>query len=213
MGCRPSCRCDQGPVCAAIALGANLPGVLGSSLETLLAVRSPLQELLHRRPAAESGGDQGLTLQWSPLFRTAPVGGPADQPDYLNAVVLVRGLAPPDPAAALALMADLLALEQGFGRQRLERWGPRCLDLDLLWWGDFQSDTAALRLPHPRLRQRAFVLAPLAAIDPALVPPGGGAGAAQPQGPQTVAALLAALLPQLAEPAPVRLAPRPAWPE
>ncbi|MFM8525827.1 MAG: 2-amino-4-hydroxy-6-hydroxymethyldihydropteridine diphosphokinase [Cyanobacteriota bacterium] len=203
MGCRPSCRCDQPPVCVAIALGANLPSALGSSLETLLAVRQPLQELLSRHLDA-------AVPQWSPLFRTAPVGGPGDQPDYLNAVVVLRDQPPGDVAAAEALMADLLALEQDFGRQRLERWGPRCLDLDLLWWGDLRSDSTTLQLPHPRLRERTFVLAPLAAIDPSLVPPAAGIGFEKAA---TVATLLAALLPQCPEPPPRRLPPRTAWPE
>jgi 2-amino-4-hydroxy-6-hydroxymethyldihydropteridine diphosphokinase len=99
-------------------------------------------------------------VRWSPLFCTAPLGGPAGQPDYLNAVVLVSPAIPPTPVLALKLLTELQALEQRFARQRLERWGPRSLDLDLLW-----HHSQALELPHPRLLERAFVLAPLAAID------------------------------------------------
>lgn len=191
---------------AAIALGANL----GDPAATLARLRQPLADLLQRRFPAP------LTLRWSPLFRTAPVGGPANQPDYLNAVLLIEAAASPfDPALQLdqaeALLADLLALEQRFGRVRGERWGPRCLDLDLLWWGDLRSASATLQLPHPRLRERTFVLAPLATIDPALVPPAGDR--ALPGDAPTVAALLAALVPQRPEPAPVRLPPQPGWPE
>ena len=91
---------------AAIALGANLPSAYGSALDTLLAVRPLLQQLLSRM------APEPLQLQWSPLFRTAPVGGPTDQPDYLNAVVLVSGLGAADTRAAEALMEALLALEQ-----------------------------------------------------------------------------------------------------
>lgn len=132
------------------------------------------------------------------------MGGPAGQPDYLNAVVLVSPAIPPAPDLALGLLAELQALEQRFARQRLERWGPRSLDLDLLWWGDLRCCSEALELPHPRLLERAFVLAPLAAIDPGMVPPG-------TQAP--VGALLAQLQATSPGAAPLRLAGRPGWPE
>ncbi len=147
----------------AIALGANLPSPAGDPLATLKAVRPLLGGLLR-----ELGG----TVHWSPLFRTAPVGGPPGQPDYLNAVVLLRPVRAGSLAEAMELLVALQGLEQRFARQRLERWGPRSLDLDLLWWGDLVGTGEQLELPHPRLQERRFVLAPLAAIDPALVPPG-----------------------------------------
>ena len=202
---RSSCGSDQGALGAAIALGANLPSALGSSRQTLAAVRAPLRQVLEGR------ADRELLLNWSPLYRTVPVGGPAAQPDYLNAVLLVHGLGAPTLAAAQTLMVDLLALEQRFGRRRQERWGPRCLDLDLLWWGDLHCDSPALQLPHPRLRERAFVLAPLVALEPTLVPP---APLSLPSGrDRSVAALLSELLSQRPETPPQRLPPDPAWPE
>lgn len=142
----------------AIALGANLPGPAGGPLETLLAVRPLLTELLHAwAPGLER-------LHWSPLFRTAPLGGPGGQPDYLNAVLLVPQAGGPHPERALALLAQLQHLEQRFGRVRVERWGPRSLDLDLLWWAGLQCDLPTLTLPHPCWRERGFVLAPLLAL-------------------------------------------------
>ena len=175
----------------AIALGANLPGPAGPPLETLQAVRPLLAALLQRLGCG--------ALRWSPLHATAAEGGPADQPTYLNAVVLA---APPAPADPLALLLELQLLEARFGRQRRERWGPRSLDLDLLWCGDHRSDSAALTLPHPRLQERRFVLAPLAAIDPALQPPGSD---------RSCGALLQALDPGVGAP-PQRLAGSPGWP-
>ena len=71
----------------------------------------------------------------------------------------------PTPAAALGLLLRLQTLELQFGRVREERWGPRTLDLDLLWWGGLQLQSPELELPHPRWSERAFVLAPLAALD------------------------------------------------
>jgi 2-amino-4-hydroxy-6-hydroxymethyldihydropteridine diphosphokinase len=179
----------------AIALGANLPSPAGAPLDTLLAVRPLLEGLLLER---------GLGLRWSPLFRTAPVGGPSGQPDYLNAAVLLNPAEPASPAAALALLAELQGLEQRFARQRRQHWGPRSLDLDLLWWGDLSCQQPALDLPHPRLLERSFVLAPLAAIDAGLLPPGAGT---------TAAALLQQLQADGADPAPVQLAGRPGWPD
>jgi len=176
----------------AIGLGANLPSPAGDPLATLLALRPLLQQRLQAWAPVP-----GLRWQWSPLFRTAPVGGPAHQPDYLNAVLLLQGAGPPAEAAALVLLQQLQQLEQQFGRQRRERWGPRSLDLDLLWWGQLRCRGPVLALPHPRWHEREFVLAPLAAIDPALL---------------TVAGLAAAL-PRLQGDGPVRLAGRPGWPE
>jgi 2-amino-4-hydroxy-6-hydroxymethyldihydropteridine diphosphokinase len=146
----------------AIALGANLSSPAGSPLATLLALRPLLEQGLHGWADTAA---HALQLEWSPLFCTAPVGGPADQPDYLNAVLLLQGTAAPEAGRALSLLAELQALERRFGRERRERWGPRSLDLDLLWWGGLQLADDALELPHPRWSQRSFVLAPLQAIE------------------------------------------------
>ena len=163
-------------------------------------------------PGPESGVRlSSIRLRWSPLFCTEPVGGPPGQPAYLNGVLLVEGVAALEPRP-LALLQGLQALEAQFGRQRLEAWGPRTLDLDLLWWGDQVVQAPALELPHPRLQERSFVLAPLTAIDPLLVPPGPGAGGG-PSPAQNCGSLLAALLPRLREAAPQRLPGRAGWPE
>ena len=145
---------DQG---LAIGLGANLPSASGGPIETLIALRPLL--------SAEIQGCLGeVSLRWSPLFRTAPVGGPPNQPDYINAVVVDQPPAPTQ-AAALGLLRRLQTLELQFDRVREERWGPRTLDLDLLWWGGLQLQSPELELPHPRWSERAFVLAPLVALD------------------------------------------------
>ena len=179
----------------AIALGANLPSPAGHPLATLVALRPLLEPLLQRL---------GGPVCWSPLFRTAPMGGPAHQPDFLNAAVLVWQVAPGSDAAARRLLANLQGLEQRFARERRQHWGPRSLDLDLLWWGDLHARAPELELPHPRLLERSFVLAPLAAIEPALVAPGATA---------PVAALLAQLEAAAAFPPPRQLAGQPGWPD
>jgi 2-amino-4-hydroxy-6-hydroxymethyldihydropteridine diphosphokinase len=113
----------------------------------------------------------------SPVYETAPVGGP-EQPDYLNAVLLLQTELP-----SLALLGRAHAVEQAFGRQRTERNGARTLDVDVISVGDEVSADPALTLPHPRAHERAFVLRPLADVAPDLVLPGRG----------RVAELLAAL--------------------
>ncbi len=151
---------DQG---LAIGLGANLPSAAGGPVETLIALRSHL--------SAEMQACLGeVPLRWSPLFRTAPIGGPPNQPDYINAVVVVDQPPEPTAAAALGLLSRLQALELQFHRVREERWGPRTLDLDLLWWGTLHLQSPELELPHPRWRERAFVLTPLVALDAGFQP-------------------------------------------
>ncbi len=158
-----------------VALGANLPGRIGSPRQTLEALRPELQAAIAdwlKLSITDEVSRQPLALRWrwSPLFETRPVGGPAEQPKYLNAVLVVdgpaMGLRLPSELAALALLERLHSLEAQFGRNRaaeLERWGPRCLDLDLLAWDGLQIQHPRLTLPHPRLLERSFVLAPLLA--------------------------------------------------
>ena len=103
----------------------------------------------------------------SPLYRTAPVGGPAGQPDYLNAVLeLTTELS---PRQLLELCREL---EDASGRTRDIPWGPRTLDIDLLIFGQLLAADPQLTLPHPRMHERHFVLLPLAALAPELHHPG-----------------------------------------
>jgi 2-amino-4-hydroxy-6-hydroxymethyldihydropteridine diphosphokinase len=102
----------------------------------------------------------------SGVYETEAVGGPADNPPFLNAVLEVAtSLSPRE------LMAACLAVEDEFGRTRSAEWAPRTLDIDLLLYGDVVVDESDLRIPHPRLHERGFVLAPLREIAPGLVHP------------------------------------------
>lgn len=103
----------------------------------------------------------------STIWETAPIG--PDQADYLNAVVVVDTVLGPRP-----LLTQCLGLERAAGRRRGRRWGPRIIDLDLLLYGDAEIDAAGLTVPHPRLHERRFVLAPLAEAWPGVVIPGRG---------------------------------------
>ncbi len=104
----------------------------------------------------------------SSLWETAPIGD-VPQGDYLNAVVILDTMRGPRP-----LLAALLDIEAAAGRIRRERWGPRTLDLDVLLYGDAVLDLPGLQVPHPRMHQRRFVLAPLAEAWPDAVVPGRG---------------------------------------
>lgn len=111
-------------------------------------------------------------LRASPLYRT-PAWGVEAQPDFVNAAATVETTLP-----AGDLLAHLLGIERALGRTRAadgsDRWGPRSVDLDLLLYGDAVIDEPGLRVPHPRLHERAFALLPLAAIAPEAVIPGIG---------------------------------------
>ncbi len=100
----------------------------------------------------------------SPLYETEPVGGPAGQPPYLNAVVELRTTSSPRD-----LLEVCRTLEAAAHRVRRERFGPRTLDVDVLLVGDLVVDEPDLVVPHPRLFERRFVLVPLADLAPELV--------------------------------------------
>lgn len=147
---------------AYIGLGSNV----GDSRETLRRAVRALTALPGARVRAVS-----------PAYVTKPV-GVTDQPDFLNAVVAVDVPAGPDAeTGALALLAALKGLEQAFGRQQRQRWGPREIDLDLLVFGRNEvnverPDGRWLKVPHPQAHERLFVLAPLSDLAPGLRPPG-----------------------------------------
>jgi 2-amino-4-hydroxy-6-hydroxymethyldihydropteridine diphosphokinase len=138
---------------AYVALGSNLGdpvGTLKDAIESLAALRGSLLKAV------------------SSLYRTAPV-GLKHQPDFINAVVALDTRLPPTE-----LLQELFAVEAHFGRQRGVKNAPRTLDLDLLLHGDTVQDDPELTLPHPRMHERAFVLAPLAEIAPDIAVPGRG---------------------------------------
>ncbi len=142
-------------VTAYVGLGGNL-GDAAASLRAALAELDAIPDTRLQRA--------------SRLYRT-PAWGIAEQPDFVNAAArLSTGL------DARALLDELLAIERDHGRDRgaETRWGPRALDLDLLLYGDARIDEPGLRVPHPHLHERAFVLVPLLEIAPDVSIPGIG---------------------------------------
>ena len=110
----------------------------------------------------------GHIRQKSSLYQTA-AWGMTDQADFLNQVIEVE-----TTLAPVAILTQLLAIEQQFGRVRDVRWGPRSIDLDLLLQGDTQLKTEMLEVPHPRMQDRKFILIPLVEIAPEVLHPGLG---------------------------------------
>jgi 2-amino-4-hydroxy-6-hydroxymethyldihydropteridine diphosphokinase len=134
---------------------------IGSNLGDSIARVQSAFESLARLP-------QTQLIARSKLYRTRPF-GPVTQGDFINAVAgLLTQL------SAAQLLTELRAMETAAGRVRAERWGPRTLDLDVLVFGTQQIATPELIVPHPGIRERGFVLAPLADIAPTLNVPGQG---------------------------------------
>lgn len=141
---------------AYVGLGANL----GEPRRQVLAALEDLGRIPGTRVTARSS-----------LYQSAPLGY-ADQPDFVNAVAMLdTELRPAE------LLAALQQIELKYDRERSFPNAPRTLDLDFLLYGEEQIDTPDLTVPHPRMHERAFVLAPLLELDPAAVIPGRGSAA------------------------------------
>ena len=165
------------PTTLAIALGANLPSQAGPPIATLKTVKPMIEKLIYEwiqsfvEPKKKiSSIESNLQFNWSPLYQTNPIGGPENQPLYINAGLIIRGNAlsdlTPSPLAAENLLERFLKIEKKFGRDRdisKIRWSARSLDIDLIAWSDLQIKNAKLILPHPRFIERDFVIIPLAA--------------------------------------------------
>ena len=137
---------------AYVAIGSNLQ----SPRERVLEAMDRMRDL------------SGTPLLRSHLYLSQPM-GPGNQPDFVNAAVGLLTRATPRE-----LLNELLEIERGMGRKRLERWGPRVIDLDLVWMVDAVVDEPGLTVPHPGVSIRNFVLYPLADIAPTIKIPDHG---------------------------------------
>jgi 2-amino-4-hydroxy-6-hydroxymethyldihydropteridine diphosphokinase len=138
-------------VTAYLGLGSNL----GDRLKNLQDASELLDTL-----------DDGVrVIRSSNIYETEPW-GLADQPKFLNCVLEVTTTVSPERLLVLAKQ-----VEQTLGREWSPRYGPRLIDVDVLLYGDITMDTPDLQIPHPRMEQRAFVLAPLAELAAAIVHP------------------------------------------
>jgi 2-amino-4-hydroxy-6-hydroxymethyldihydropteridine diphosphokinase len=135
---------------------------LGSNLGDRLQLLSQARQRLAAVPGVEVAAS-------SRLYESESLGGPANQPLYLNAVIKISTTLDPE-----ALLCCCQEIEQQLGRERRERWGARTLDIDLLLVGSLQLETKSLTLPHPRMHERLFVLQPLADIAAEVIHPAYG---------------------------------------
>ncbi len=162
----PQAQAAGGPATRHLG-GAHLPRPpgLGEVTRAFLGLGSNLADReRYLRDAIETLGDTVTAV--SAVYETEPVGGPAGQGHYLNLVVEIEtDLAPRE------LLAVCQRIESAAERVRAERWGPRTLDVDVLWIDGVTMDDDALTVPHPRMRGRRFVLEPLAELAPELVDP------------------------------------------
>ena len=135
------------------------------SRRVLLGLGSNLGE--RRRLLRDAVDSLPAVTAVSGLYETDPVGGPPNQDKYLNLVVAIES-----DATARQLLGMCHRLESAAGRVRGERWGPRPLDIDILYIDGERVDEPDLQIPHPRMWQRRFVLVPLADVAPELLPNG-----------------------------------------
>jgi 2-amino-4-hydroxy-6-hydroxymethyldihydropteridine diphosphokinase len=126
---------------------------------------SPLQNIALAEDMLKSDPKLQVSKR-SSMWLTEPVGGPPQQDWYYNQVIVYQTKMSP-----LELIHLLLRIESELGRIREERWGPRLIDLDLLFLGDIMLENELLSLPHPRLHERAFVLKPLMEVAPDWIHP------------------------------------------
>jgi len=161
-----------------ISIGANIPGILGDPIRTIAAMRPHIEKsiiewniALNHLKIDSKNFDKSLSFQWAPLFETDPVGGPINQPKFINTVLVVEGedfaSVTPNKKAAINLMKKFLELEKIAGRERENTeivWGPSSVDIDFISWGGLHINTETLILPHPRLSERNFILIPLAEV-------------------------------------------------
>lgn len=146
------------PTTAYIGIGSNLGDRHRNCLDAVFRI--------HRIPDCRVTG----VSEW---FHTRPI-GVEDQDWYINGAVSVKTKMP-----AQDLLRHLMAIEKDMGRVRVERWGPRTLDLDILLFGEEIIDEANLKVPHPRMHLRRFVLVPMAELAPGLVHPALGVSISQ----------------------------------
>jgi len=135
---------------------------LGSNLGDRLAVLRAAVQALVEQPEVRIN----LACDVASLYETSPVGGTFDQPPYFNSALRVR-----TSLAAIDFLVAVMSIETSLGRVREERWGPRVIDIDLLFLGDVVIDSPTLTLPHPRLHERRFVLEPLSELAADLIHP------------------------------------------
>ncbi len=157
-----------------ISLGANIDSKFGNPIESLIICKPRLEEIIkswikNSAPFKKEIESSEVIFYWSSIYESSPHGVLDNQPNYLNTLVLVKSNSFPISSEenAKSLLKELKNLERNFGRKETpinRKWLSRCLDLDILWWENFNLIDNELTLPHPRFMNRNFVITPLCEV-------------------------------------------------
>ena len=157
-----------------ISLGSNIDSKFGNPINSLIESRFRIEKIINNfinlnLPNNIEENILKKLFNWSSLYQTSPLGVIGKQPDYINCLLLVKGDLLPNSSIEKArfLLREFQNLEKEFGRNKLsndKRWLPRPLDIDILWWDDLYINDADLKIPHPRFKNRNFVISPLAEV-------------------------------------------------
>ncbi len=156
-----------------ISLGANIDSKFGKPIETLTKCRPEIEETIKNWicdfESKETTSSPNIQFYWSSIYVTSPHGISEPQPNYLNSLLLIKSLSLLNPSSEKAkyLLKTFKSIEKEYGRniiQNNKKWLSRCLDIDILWWENFNIQDSFITLPHPRFMNRNFIITPLAEI-------------------------------------------------
>ena len=157
-----------------LSLGSNIDSKFGNPINSLIQSKFRIEKIINNLINLNCSNNLENHIlkeifNWSSLYQTSPLGVIEKQPDYINCLLLVKGdlLPPPSIEKARFLLKEFKNLEKEFGRNKLsneKRWLPRPLDIDILWWDDLYINDDDFKIPHPRFKNRNFVISPLAEV-------------------------------------------------
>ena len=157
-----------------ISLGSNLDSKFGNPINSLIESKCRIEKIINNLIHLHNSDDLEKNIlknifNWSSLYQTSPLGVDIKQPDYINCLLLAKGdlLPPSSIEKARFLLKEFQNLEKEFGRNKVleeQEWLPRPLDIDILWWDDLNINEKDFKLPHPRFKNRNFVISPLAEV-------------------------------------------------
>ena len=157
-----------------ISLGSNIDSKFGTPVNSLIESKCRIEKIINNLIHLHNSDDLEKNIlknifNWSSLYQTSPLGVDIKQPDYINCLLLAKGdlLPPSSIEKARFLLKEFQNLEKEFGRNKVleeQEWLPRPLDIDILWWDDLNINEKDFKLPHPRFKNRNFVISPLAEV-------------------------------------------------
>ena len=157
-----------------LSIGANIDSKFGNPINSLIESKFRIEKIINNFINLNHSDNLEKYLlkkmfNWSSLYQTSPLGVLDKQPDYFNCLLLVKGdlLPPSSKEKARFLLKEFQNLEKEFGRNKSsgeQRWLPRPLDIDILWWDDLYINDNDFKIPHPRFKNRNFVISPLAEV-------------------------------------------------